>query len=82
MEKKYFIAAILAGLMASTPLIAAQKEPASGSIIGHVSVTGAGTLDQAEQILNAKAKSMGGSAVRITGVGGKNKLFATAEILK
>ncbi|ORM71867.1 YdgH/BhsA/McbA-like domain containing protein [Pantoea rwandensis] len=82
MKKSIFSAAMVFSLVVSAPLMAAASSVNPGTVIGQVSVIGAGTLDQAEQMLNNKARAMGGDAIHITSMGGKNKLFATAEVLK
>jgi hypothetical protein len=82
MKKSIFSAAMVFSLAMSAPLMAAVSSVNPGAVIGHVSVIGASTLDQAEQMLNNKARAMGGDAIHITSMGGKNKLQATAEVLK
>jgi hypothetical protein len=82
MKKSLFNATMVFSLIISAPVMAVASSVNPGTVIGHVSVIGAGTVDQAEQMLNSKARAMGGDAIHITSIGGKNKLFATAEVLK
>lgn len=82
MKKSYITSIILLALAASASSMAATGASGPQKVIGHVSITGAGTVDQAEIMLNEKARSAGGDGIHITGMGGKNKLFATAEVLK
>lgn len=52
------------------------------SSVGQISVTGASTVDDAVRALAKKADALGVPYFKTTAMGGKNKLFATAELLK
>ena len=51
-------------------------------VIGQVSVSGANTVDDAVRALAQKADAAGAPYFKTVSVGGKNKLFASAELLK
>lgn len=79
MFKNIIVAALLTlpvatGVMASTNSM--------GEHLKTVSVSGASSVDEVIQQLNEKAQALGADSIKVTSVGGQNKMFGTAVILK
>lgn len=71
-------------LIASLSAGAATEVPAiTGHIVsGHISASGANSLDELTAALNEKADAAGAKTFTVTSAGGKNKLHGTAVLLK
>ncbi|AEN67187.1 protein of unknown function DUF1471 (plasmid) [Enterobacter soli] len=62
---------------------ASEVQNANGHhIVGQISLFGASTVDDAVRALAYKADAAGAPYFKTVAVGGKNKLFASAELLK
>lgn len=68
----------------STVASAATELPGSEGhqSTGTVSITGASNVDDAVNALSKKADAQGAPYFKTLSVGGKNKLYASAELLK
>lgn len=75
-------ASVLLLLSHSTFAASEVNSDAGHQLIGQVSISGASTISDAVHALSAKADNAGAPWFRPIAVGGENKLFATAELLK
>ena len=71
-------------VIASLGAHAATEVPvrASQIVSGHISVSGANSLDELTAALSEKADAAGADKFSVTSAGGKNKLHGTAVLLK
>ncbi|MGL4858879.1 MAG: YdgH/BhsA/McbA-like domain containing protein [Enterobacteriaceae bacterium] len=84
MKKSIIALGFVAGLLSLSSVAAepVHQAAAGASSLGVITVQGALTVDQVEQQLAEKAQAAGASSYQIISVGGKDKLFAVANIYR
>ncbi|GEM_PF-1180877 len=81
-KKTVLAVALLSGFSASVFAATEVRSDAGQHVTGHITVSGASTVDEVVAGLNKKAEQAGASAFKVTAVGGKDKLWGSAELLK
>ncbi|WP_437614138.1 YdgH/BhsA/McbA-like domain containing protein [Erwinia sp. V71] len=81
-KKTVLAVALLSGFSASVFAATEVRNDAGHEVTGHISVAGASTVDEVVAGLNKKAEQAGAASFKVTAVGGKDKLWGNAELLK